>query len=336
MPRPASSPSRIRARSSSADPSYNITVDSSDGTLHSQQTFTVSVVTNLAPAIDTDGSGPTAAKSVAENQTAVTTVHATDPDAGPSPVSYSIVGGDDQLKFNIDSSTGVLTFIAAPDFENPTDTATSGNNTYIVTVRAFDGLSSDDQTITVTVTDANDAPVITTNGAGATASININENTLAVTQVQATDQDSPAQTLTYSLAAAADQGQVSRSTSSTGGLTLQFRAELRSADRTSGGGTTAMDRHRPRQPTNARALTAWTTRPSPFTSRTSTRRPTPPPSPSLPTADEACRPGPAYIPITLTGHRTWIPRRLPSPRSHHHQRSRTPATQGNALQRQSA
>ncbi len=100
---------------------------------------------------------------------------------------------------------GNLSFITAPDFENPTDTATSGNNTYIVTVQASDGVSTDTQTITVTVTDANDAPVITSNGGGATASINVNENTTAVTTVTATDQDVPAQTLTYSLAGGADQ-----------------------------------------------------------------------------------------------------------------------------------
>jgi hypothetical protein len=170
---------------------------------------------NLPPAIDSDGSGATAAKSVAENTTAVTTVHATDPDNGPvTPLSYSLVGGDDQLKFAIDSTSGALTFIAAPDFENPTDTSTSGNNTYIVTVRASDGASFDDQTITVTVTDVNEAPVITSNAGGATASINVNENSTAVTTVTATDQDTPAQTLTYSLAGGADQGKFSINSSS--------------------------------------------------------------------------------------------------------------------------
>ncbi len=95
--------------------------------------------------------------SAAENQTAVTTVHATDPDNSPvTPVAYSIVGGDDQLKFAIDSWTGVLTFITAPDFENPTDTSTAGNNTYIVIVQATDGASIDQQTITVTVTNVNE------------------------------------------------------------------------------------------------------------------------------------------------------------------------------------
>ncbi|MBR1151513.1 cadherin domain-containing protein [Bradyrhizobium sp. JYMT SZCCT0428] len=198
-----------------ADPSYDITVDSSDGTLHSQQTFTVNVVTNLAPAIDSDGGGAVFAKSIAENTTAVTTVHATDPDAGPSPVTYSIVPGDDGAKFAIDANTGVVTFITAPDFENPTDTATSGNNTYVVTVRAFDGLSSDDQTITITVTDVNDAPVITSS-----ASINVNENQTAVATVTSSDQDSPAQTLTYSLAGGVDAGKFSIDPG-TGVLTFQ-------------------------------------------------------------------------------------------------------------------
>lgn len=175
---------------------------------------------NAPPIIDSDGAGITAAVSAAENQTAVTTVHATDPDNSPiTPVSYSIVGGDDQAKFAIDSSTGVLTFISAPDFEHPTDTSTAGNNTYIVTVQAFDGASVDQQTITVTVTDVNDAPVITSNGGLATASINVNENTTVVTTVTSTDQDSPAQTLTYSLAGGADQGKFSIN-SSTGALTF--------------------------------------------------------------------------------------------------------------------
>jgi co-chaperonin GroES (HSP10) len=160
----------------------------------------ISTVTfNQAPVITTDGGGPTATKSIAENTTAVTQVQATDPDSGPSPVSYSIVLGDDSAKFGIDA-TGHLAFLSAPDFENPTDTAdTAGNNTYVVTVRASDGASFDDQTITVTVTDVNEAPVITSNGGGATASVNVDENATTVTTITATDQDVPAQTLSYSV-----------------------------------------------------------------------------------------------------------------------------------------
>ncbi len=194
------------------------TANSGVDTDQSPNSFTIQQ--NAPPVIDSDGAGATAAVSAAENQTAITTVHATDPDNGPvTPVSYSIVGGDDQLKFAIDSSTGALTFITPPDFENPTDTSTAGNNTYIVTVQATDGASIDQQTITVTVTDVNDAPVITSNAGGATASINVNENGTAVTTVTSTDQDSPAQTLTYSLAGGADQGKFSID-SSTGVLTF--------------------------------------------------------------------------------------------------------------------
>jgi hypothetical protein len=124
------------------------------------------VTFNQPPVITSDGGGATASKSVAENTTAMTTVTATDADSGPSPLSYSIVGGDDQLKFAIVPSTGVLSFINAPDFENPTDTSTAGNNTYIVTVRASDGVSIDDQTITVTVTNINEQPVAVADSGG--------------------------------------------------------------------------------------------------------------------------------------------------------------------------
>lgn len=187
------------------------TANSGVDTDQSPNSFTISQ--NAAPIIDSDGGAATASASTAENSTAVTTVHATDSDAGPSPITYSIVPGDDGAKFSIVASgagAGTLTFISAPDFENPTDVgATAGNNTYVVTVRAFDGASFDDQTITVTVTNVNDAPVIGSNGGGATASINVNENGTAITTVTSTDQDSPTQTLTYSLAGGLDQAKFS-------------------------------------------------------------------------------------------------------------------------------
>ena len=96
----------------------------------------------------------------AENQTAVGMVEATDEDAADT-VSYAITGGADQAKFDIDASSGVLTFKDAPDHENPTDTG--GNNTYMVTVTATGGRGdramTDEQTITVTVTGRGRAPL---------------------------------------------------------------------------------------------------------------------------------------------------------------------------------
>ena len=102
--------------------------------------------------------------SVNENQTAVGTVEATDADAGDE-VSYAITGGADSARFRIDGG-GVLSFQTAPDYENPTDVASTdpvnvaGNNEYIVIVTATGGTGdrelTAEQTITVTVNDVDD------------------------------------------------------------------------------------------------------------------------------------------------------------------------------------
>jgi subtilisin family serine protease len=107
---------------------------------------------NSAPVINSDGGGATASKNVVENTTAVTTVTATDVDL--DTLAYSISGGADAALFSINASTGVLTFISAPDFENPADVGS--NNTYEVIVQVSDGSLTDTQTITVTVTNINE------------------------------------------------------------------------------------------------------------------------------------------------------------------------------------
>ena len=106
-----------------------------------------------------------ASHSVAENTTAVTTVTATD--ATNAPVTFSIpatdaTGGVDRAKFAI-TSNGVLTFRAAPNYENPQDVQSTtpanaaGNNEYIVMVQAT-GRGTATQTLTVTVTDVAEKP----------------------------------------------------------------------------------------------------------------------------------------------------------------------------------
>jgi Ca2+-binding RTX toxin-like protein len=157
---------------------------------------------NTPPTITSNGGGDTANISINENTAAVTTVTATDPDAGQT-LTYSILGGLDAAKFVIDAQTGIIAFVAAPDFENPLDS--DGDNVYYVVVRVSDGNGGfDTQTLSVTVTDVVDgsAPVITSNGGGASAAISISENTTAITTVVATDPDSP--TITYRIAGGAD------------------------------------------------------------------------------------------------------------------------------------
>ena len=151
--------------------------------LTATQTITVTVQdANEAPAFTSN-----AAKSVAENQTSVLTVAAADEDAAETTVTFAIQGGVDQGKFSI-TSAGVLTFQAAPDFENPGDVASTtpandaGNNQYVVTVRATSGtgdrLLTADQTLVITVADVDETPdpvtgiTVTHNGNNLTVSWN--------------------------------------------------------------------------------------------------------------------------------------------------------------------
>jgi VCBS repeat-containing protein len=109
------------------------------------------IVDPAAPVITSNGGGDSATVSIAENTTAVTTVHATDADN--QTIHYAIAGGADQARFQIDPLTGALAFVTPPDFEAPADA--DGNNSYVVQVRATDGVLSDLQTITVNVTNQN-------------------------------------------------------------------------------------------------------------------------------------------------------------------------------------
>jgi hypothetical protein len=117
---------------------------------------------NSPPVIASDGGGATAALSIAENGTAVTTVTASDPNPNTT-LHYAITGGDDAALFQIDADTGVLRFINAPDYEAPADA--DHDNVYKLTVAASDGNLSDSQDIAVSVTNVSETHNLTlTNG----------------------------------------------------------------------------------------------------------------------------------------------------------------------------
>ncbi|GAF97689.1 unnamed protein product, partial [marine sediment metagenome] len=181
-----------------ADGVYDVTVtvDDNAGDTDSQDIAVTVTDVNDAPIIISNGGGATAAINAAENQTAVTTVTWTDQDLPADSITYAL-SGDDAALFSVDAF-GVLTFIAAPDFETPTDFDADG--VYDVTVTVDDNAGdTDSQDISVTVTDVNDAPIIISNGGGATAAINAAENQTAVTTVTWTDADLPANSITYAL-----------------------------------------------------------------------------------------------------------------------------------------
>jgi VCBS repeat-containing protein len=157
---------------------------------------------NSPPMITSDGGGPTATASVAENMTAVTTVTADDADVG-DVVTFS-VGGTDGALFTINPMSGVLTFTAPPNFENALDAGK--NNVYDITVTAKDKAgATDTQDIAITVTNVPEAPVITSNGGGPTAMVNVAENVAAVTTVTVSDDDAGS-SFTFTITGGSDQG----------------------------------------------------------------------------------------------------------------------------------
>jgi hypothetical protein len=129
------------------------------GGLFTEKAFTITVTNvNETPTITSS-----AAVSVAENQTAVQTVTATDPDAGTT-LTYGIVGGADQALFAINAGTGVLSFKSTPNYESPTDVG--ANSVFDVTVQVSDGTLTATKAVAVTVTNVNEGPTdITITGA---------------------------------------------------------------------------------------------------------------------------------------------------------------------------
>src|SRR4029077_3007831 len=88
------------------------------------------------------------------------------------------------------------------NYEAPADA--DHDNVYEVVVQVSDGAGGTaTQAIAVTVTDVNDAPVITSS-AGRGGRVDVLEGRTLVTVVTATDEDVPAQALRYSIAGGSD------------------------------------------------------------------------------------------------------------------------------------
>ena len=142
---------------------YVVTVTATDPDgLSATATVTIAI-TNVAeaPVITRGGlaiGGP-ASLSYAEG-TPVTTPLATYTLAGPNAASGTwTFSGDDAGDFTFDNGTGVLTFAAMPDFENPADA--DMDNVYEVTLSADDGTYDAMRTVTVTVTNVDEEGELT-------------------------------------------------------------------------------------------------------------------------------------------------------------------------------
>ena len=169
------SPNFESPHDANTDNVYKVTITATSGPEANRQsdsedvTITVNDV-NEAPVVS--GS---ASLSVAENTAetvSLATYTATDPD--DTSFTWS-VAGDDGSSFRI-SSSGVLTFSNAPDFEDPRDGDEGNanrNNVYEIKVRARDfGGVVGELAVTVTVTNVDEAPVIApTDDEGETAAL---------------------------------------------------------------------------------------------------------------------------------------------------------------------
>ena len=103
--------------------------------------------------------------TISENQDLPNAVYeGFDPEGGS--VTRWTVGGRDGGDFTI-TQDGELTFRNLPDYERPADS--NRDNVYELQVRPYDGRHYGSFDVTVTVTDVNERPTITTTGSSATA-----------------------------------------------------------------------------------------------------------------------------------------------------------------------
>ena len=135
----------------------------------SQQIKVEKILNNIAPVFSSSASA-----SVAENQTSAITLVATDDQA----ISYSISGTDSAL-FAVNTSTGVVAFVTAPDYESPSDSG--ANNVYNFTATATDtkGLATT-QSVVISVTDVADQGVSTSQSALTVGEAGTNTYTLVL------------------------------------------------------------------------------------------------------------------------------------------------------------
>ena len=107
------------------------------------------IIQNSPPSINNN----TFTYEAIENQTQAFAINASDPDN--DVIVYQINGGEDEDLFAVDSN-GQVSFLTAPDFENPIDQ--NQDNSYEVSLRVYDGeLYSSSSIFIVNVTnDEND------------------------------------------------------------------------------------------------------------------------------------------------------------------------------------
>lgn len=179
---------------------YEVQVEVSDGTQFTSQSIRVTVTDVDEPPTNSSSNEPPTfttvnTVSISENTTAVLTVAANDPEH--QALNYSLNGGADAALFAINSASGALSFLLAPDVEQPTDA--DHNNVYLVTVQASDGTNTVSQNLSISVSNVDESPTITSLN-----TVGIPENTTTALTITANDPEH--QTLSYVLSGGVDAG----------------------------------------------------------------------------------------------------------------------------------
>ena len=171
-----------------SDNTVEFTVVVSDGSLTAQADYSFEIIdVNESPSIAT-----TEISDIAEGVSSIGTISASDIDAGAS-LTYSLVdsnGAKDEGLLSIDSSTGVVAFISAPNFETPTDVG--ADNKIEFSVLVSDGSLEVSQDYSFSITNVNEAPTIST------SSLSIAEGSTAIGTIAASDPDASS-TLSYTI-----------------------------------------------------------------------------------------------------------------------------------------
>jgi hypothetical protein len=173
---------------------FTLTVRVSDGIAHSEASVNVTVnEVNVAPLLSNVPASATIDELVAWGFNAT----ATDDDLPAQPLTFSLLSAPSGASIN--SSTGAFTWTPSEE---------QGPGGYAFTVRVSDGVTHAEQEVSVTVTEANAAPLLS----GVPAALTADELTLITFDADATDSDLPPQTLTFSLVGAPDNATIHANT----------------------------------------------------------------------------------------------------------------------------
>ena len=170
------------------DNTYELAVMATDDDGNTDRVdFTIAVTDiNEGPQVSLQGTATTTVPENTADTQVLARFTATDPENPNAPIFQWSTSGRDGGDFVI-SELGELRFRSSPDYERPADS--NRDNVYEVTIRASDGRTYGmlQDPLSVTVTEVNEAPVITTKSR---TEFSLRENSTSVLYTyRATDQD---------------------------------------------------------------------------------------------------------------------------------------------------